>query len=191
MQITELEQSTIHTQQTTSTPRNACTISDVLRFLGSASAQQLIIVIRQVLESLRQYKPAELDGISSSKDPKAERVEQLLKSLGPHLQGTNTDDWVDALRRLTEALTDVVVAPSDLVSAEEDVRALKESCLSGHEPILQRLIAQLEELCSVWHGWLVNRPHCVARYGRRAAELQQLQERAAVCASAQHKIRQR
>ena len=139
-----------------------------------------------MLESLRQYKPAELGSISSSRHPKAEYVEQLLTSLGPHLQGTDTDKWFRAVRRLTEALQDVVVAPSDLEIATKDVRALKESCLSGHDPLLQRLIAQLEELCIGWHGWLINRPHCVARYERRAAELHQLQDRAAVCASAQH-----
>lgn len=191
MQIAALEQSTIHTQQTTSAQRSPCTTTDVLRCVETASAQQLTEVIQQVLKSLRQYKPAELDGISSPQDPKAQHVEQLLKSLGPHLQGTNTDKWVDALRRLSEALKDVTVAPSDLESAAEHVRALKESCLLGHEPMLQCLIAQLEELCNRWHSWLIKRPHCIARYERKAAELQQLQDRVAVFASAQRKIRQR
>lgn len=191
MQIAALEQSTMHAEQTTSTQRSACTTTDVLQYLETASAQQLTEVIRKVLKSLEQYRPAELGRISSPRHPKAEYVEQLMTSLGPHLQGTNTDKWFDAVRCSTEALRDVSVASCDLESATEDVRALKESCLSGDELILQRLIPQLEELCSRWHDWLINRPHCIARYERKAAELQQLQDRVAVCTSAQRKIRQR
>lgn len=175
-------------QPSTSIQRNSCTIKEVLGFLEGASAQQLIEVIQKVLQLLQTYKPAELDDIASPRDPKAERVEQLLRSLRPQLQGPDTDEWVNALRYLTEALQDLSVAPSDLQTATEDVKALKQSCLSGHQPVFQRLITQLEELCK---GWLITKTSCIARYERRAAELQQLQDRVAVCALAQRITRQR
>ena len=192
MQIVALQQSTTNShQQTTSIQRHACTISEVLRFLEGASAQQLVEVLQKVLQLLRAYEPAELDDITSPRDPKAERVEQLLRSLGPQLQGSNTKEWVDALRCLTEVLDDVSVSPSDLHKAKEDVDVLKQSCLSGHKPDLQRLVSQLEELCKSWHGWLSCRPNCIANYERGVAKLQQLQDRAAVCALAQRMTRQK
>lgn len=187
-----LQQSTINShQQATSIQRSSCSIKEVLGFLEDASAQQLIEVIQKVLQLLQIYKPAELDDISSPRDPKAEHVEQLLRYLKPQLQGTDTSKWVDAMGCLMEALEDLSVAPPDVQKAIEDVNVLKQSCLSGQQPVFHRLVTQLEELCKGWHGWLISRASCIAKYERRAAELHQLQDRVAVCALAQRITRKR
>ena len=149
------------------------------------SAPRLLAIVKQVLQSLRKYKPAELCDVSPPPDPMAENVEQLLRSLGPQLQGEDFYKWQDAVGQLKEPLQDLTVTQSDLHHRREVVKGLKQSCLSGQFSASQGLIAQLERLLNSWQGWL----NSIASYETRAAELKQLQKRDDLCVRARLMIR--
>lgn len=142
------------------------------------SAEHLLDIMKQVLQSLQKYK---LGDIPSAQDPKAKHMEDLLMALKPQLQGDNIIEWLDASSQLKEPLQELITTQAALDQASIGLEVLKQSCLTGSEG----LITQLGELCDSWHGWLVS----IANHEERARDVLQLQHRGHVCAQAELMIR--
>lgn len=155
--------------QSSNTQTNTCSTADAVRIPDDASSQQLFGIMKQVLQSVQKYKPVELGDIASSSDLQAERMEQLLKSLEPQLQGDNLSEFVDAVSQLNVPLKELIETPSDLALGLEEVEVLKRLCLSNS----QGLVTQLGEVCHCWQDWLIS----IARYESKCRDVQHLMNR--------------
>ena len=162
-------------QQSSSTQTQTCSTADTVRIAGGASAQQLLGIVEQVLLSLQKCKPAVLADIPSSPDLKAERVEQLLRSLEPQLQGKNINERMDAVSQFKKPLQELVVTQSDLDHRMQEVEVLKRLCLSN----MQGLSTQLREVHDGWQNWLIS----IVNYESKTKDLLQLQHRQRLCAA--------
>lgn len=181
-QVTDLEPSRVGNKQSSSTQRSFTDTGGAPDFAeGDMSAEQLLGVMKQVLQSLQKCKPAELGDIPSADDPKAKHMEELLLALKPQLQGDNIIEWLDASSQLKEPLQELIMTQAALDHASTESEVLKQSCLTTSEG----LITQLGKLCDSWHGWLIS----IDKYERRARDVLQLQHRGRVCAQAEQVIR--
>ena len=188
MQIAALEQSQTGNQQSTSTDPSICSSAGELRHINNAAAHKLVDTIKQAAESLKQYQPDELTEGALHQDTKAAEVDQLLMSLQPQLQG-DLKQLLAAVAQMQKPLTELSVPDHELATASEEVEALKQTCLFGHQPNLSNWIAQVEAHCTSLQSWLAGAGCRLAEYQAKLAAVQCLQHRAAVCTKARNMIR--
>ena len=121
LQVARLDPFRVGNQQSSSTQKNVCSTADTVGIADDASAQQLFGIVEQVLQSLQKCKPAELSAIPSLPDLKAQRMEQLLKSLEPQLRGDDISEWMDAVRQFEKPVQELIVTQSIIDLGLEEV----------------------------------------------------------------------
>ena len=133
LQIAALEQAASSDEQGTN-PHAGGTA----QCLEGSSAQQLIDVIKQAAKLLQEFQPDELQGVTFSRNPRAEAVEQLLTSLMPKLQADDFNAWCDAIAQLVGPVNGISKPQTELDSAIAEMEALRQACSSGHKTWLKK-----------------------------------------------------
>lgn len=168
----------------------ACNVDGCTASKGMSNSQfiDLLKNTQEALEKLKEWSPDLVDHQLFCRDPKAERIEQLLQSLEPQLQGTR-HSWWTAMDQLAGPVKDLqeLVDKTDLTEAEEAVKQLRRSGLSDKEAA--GLGAQSVHCIHALHSRACRASSHIAAYETKAQELYHLKDRAAVCLRADEIIR--
>ena len=156
-----------------------------------ASPEQILQSVKASLSALKTWKPDDAknpEDVTVNNNPKVAHVQQLLTVLKPELQG-DFGSWSAAYAQLEQPVKDIQIADEKVLAARVQMQAAMCAHQDKHQPKLQQLVAQAEELCQSMQLCLHESDEDAENLRDKVVLVRQLEDQQQVYKEAQHMIR--